>query len=60
MGEILSPEQWDDFRIQLKREHPELTDDDMPYYEAEEQDMMCMIDYTLQAYKEDRLQTHHK
>ncbi len=59
MGEILTPGQWNEFRVQLKRKHPDLTDDDMPYYEAEEQDMLCMIEFKLQEYKENRLQTYH-
>ena len=60
MGEILTREQWDDIRLQLIWKHPDLTDDDMPYYEAEEQDMLSMIDYKLQAYKEDSLRSNHK
>jgi len=52
MGEILTPGQWDDIRNQLKRKHPELTDDDLPYYEAEEADMFDMIKHRLQIYKE--------
>ena len=59
MGEILTLAQWDDLRIHLKRKHPNLKDDDLPYYEAEEQDMMCMIEYKLQEYQENRLQTNH-
>lgn len=52
MGEILTPDQWNDLRIQLKRKHSELTDEDMPYYEAREEDMLCMIKYRLQYYRE--------
>lgn len=52
MGEILTPEQWDELRIQLKLKHPELTDADLPYYEARESDMLCMIEYLLQNYRE--------
>ena len=55
MGEILSPEQWNEIRIQLKRKHPDLTVEDMPYYEAEEQDLLCMIEFILQGHKEHRL-----
>ena len=58
MGEILTPGQWNELRIQLKGNHPYLTDDDLPYYEAEEQDMLCMIEFILQHYQEDRLQTN--
>lgn len=57
MGEILTPGQWDDLRFQLKRKHPELIDDDMPYYEAEEEDLLCMIEFRLQYYKEMKKQT---
>ena len=49
MNEVLTPEQWNEFRIQLKLEHPELTDADLPYYEAGESDMLCMIKYRLQS-----------
>jgi hypothetical protein len=60
MGEILTPGQWDNFRIHLKRKHPNLTDDDMPYYEAEEQDLLCMIEYKLQEHRrQNRTQTKH-
>lgn len=59
MGEILTPGQWDDLCIYLKRKHPDLTDYDMPYYEAEEQDMLCMIEYKIQEYRKSRLQAEH-
>ncbi len=52
MNEILTPKQWNELRIQLKQKHPELTDADLPYYEAEEEDMLCMIEYELQMYHE--------
>lgn len=60
MGEILTPEQWNDIRIQLKRKHSELTDEDMPYYEAREEDMLCMIKYRLQNYHEQRQKRKHE
>jgi hypothetical protein len=60
MGEILTPGQWDDLRIQLKRKHSELTDDDLPYYEAEEEDMLGMIKYRLQTYQERIKKLKHK
>ncbi|MCF8368939.1 MAG: hypothetical protein K9G76_07835 [Bacteroidales bacterium] len=56
MGEILTPGQWNELRFRLKLKHPELTDDDLPYYEAEEQDMLCMIEYKLQFYREEKKQ----
>ena len=52
MSEILTPQQWDELRMQLKLKHPELTDADLPYYEAREEDMLCMIKYRLQYYRE--------
>ena len=55
MGDVLTPQQWNEICIQLKRKHPNLTNDDLPYYEAEEQDMLCMIKFKLQEYKEERL-----
>lgn len=55
MGEILTPGQWDNLRIYLKMKHPHLTDEDMPYHEAEEQDLLCMIEYQIHAYRAKRL-----
>lgn len=52
MGEILTPGQWDVLRIQLKSKHSELTDEDLPYYEAEEEDMLLMIKYRIENYRE--------
>lgn len=52
MEDVLTPEQWNDLRIELKQKYPELKDADLPYYEAEEEDMLSMIDYTLQMYKD--------
>lgn len=43
MGEILTPGQWNELRKQLKQKYPVLTDADMPYYEAVEEDMLYMI-----------------
>lgn len=59
MGEILTPGQWDNLRIHLKKKHPDLTDEDMPYYEAEEQDMLCMIEYKIRAYRAKRPGAKH-
>jgi hypothetical protein len=59
MGEIITPGQWDDLCIYLKRKHPNLTDNDMPYYEAEEQDLLCMIEYKIHEIREERLSAKH-
>lgn len=53
MGEILTPGQWKYLQIQLRQKHPELNHVDLPYYEAEEQDMLCMIEYHLLRYEEE-------
>lgn len=57
MGEILTRGQWDDLRIYLKIKHPNLTDNDMPYYEAEEQDLLRMVEYIVHENRKERLQT---
>ncbi len=59
MNEILTLKQWNVLRIQLKQKHPELTDADLPYYEAEEEDMMCMIEYELQLLHKKMQHTNH-
>ena len=59
MDEILTPRQWNEIRIQLKQVHPELTDIDMPYYEARESDMLYMIECRLQNYQEEMAKTNH-
>lgn len=59
MDEILTPEQWNVFRIQLRQKHPELTNADLPYYEARESDMLCMVEYRIQNYKEEMAQNSY-
>jgi len=59
MEDILTPEQWKVFQIQLKQKHPELADTELPYYEAEESDLLCMIKYRLQKYQEEMGQNNH-
>jgi len=52
MDEILTPEQWHELQFRLKTQYPQLTDTDLPYYEAHEEDMLEMIAYTLQNTKD--------
>lgn len=47
MDEILTPEQWYELQGRIKRLYPELTDIDLQYHEAVEQDMLSMVAYTL-------------
>ncbi|MBW6491277.1 MAG: hypothetical protein K0B15_08810 [Lentimicrobium sp.] len=47
MEEILSPEQWKFMQIQLKIKFPELTDDDLPYHESLESDLLMMVSFAL-------------
>ena len=51
MDEILTPEQWFELQFRLKKQYPELTDDDLPYYESLEQDLLEMAAYSLNKTK---------
>ncbi len=51
MDEILSPEQWSELTFRLKRQYPELTDADLPYCEALEEDLLEMVAYSLNETK---------
>lgn len=59
MNDILTHQQWNELRIYLKQKYPELKDADLPYYEAEEQDMFYMIDCVLQRYEETPTPANH-
>ncbi len=52
MDEILSPEQWSELTFRLKRQYPELTDADMPYFESIEDDLLEMVAYSLNKTKQ--------
>jgi hypothetical protein len=52
MNEILTPEQWSDLQGRIRKLHPELTDADLQYHEAAEQDMLAMVVCSLQKSKE--------
>ena len=43
MDEILTPEQWYELQSRIRQQYPELTDKDLQYHEALEQDMMEMV-----------------
>lgn len=51
MDEIISPEQWNDLQYKLKQKYPELTEADLQYHEAREQDMLRMVEYKLHTNK---------
>jgi hypothetical protein len=51
MDEILTPEHWSDLQDKLKVKYPELTDSDLQYEEAAEQDMLRMVEYKLRKTK---------
>lgn len=48
MDEILTPEQWHELKFRLKLKYPELSDADLQYHEAIEEDMLEMVEYILQ------------
>ena len=52
MDEILTPEQWYELQSRIRQQHPELTDKDLQYHEAMEQDMMAMVAYSIQNINE--------
>ncbi|NVO20187.1 MAG: hypothetical protein HXX13_10825 [Bacteroidetes bacterium] len=43
MNEILTPDQWVELQGRIRKQHPELRDEDMLYHEAAEQDMLSMV-----------------
>jgi len=47
MDEILSPQQWYELENRIRQQYPELTDDDMQYHEAAEEDMIQMVEYCI-------------
>jgi len=52
MDEILTPEQWYELQGRIKKLYPELTDAELQYHEAVEQDMLTMVAYSVQKTKE--------
>jgi hypothetical protein len=52
MDETLTPEQWFELKCRIKKQYPELTDADLQYHEAVEQDMLSMVACRLQKIKE--------
>jgi O-acetylhomoserine/O-acetylserine sulfhydrylase-like pyridoxal-dependent enzyme len=51
MDEVLTPEQWTDLQGILKQKYPQLTDSDLQYQEALEQDILQMIEYIVRITK---------
>ena len=52
MDEILTPEQWNELQGRIRKLYPELTDADLQYHEAVEQDLLTMVAYNLRKTKE--------
>jgi len=52
MDEILTPEQWYELQGRIRKLFPELTDADLQYHEAVEQDMLTMVAYSLRKTKQ--------
>jgi len=52
MDEILTPEQWYELQARIRRQYPELTDADLQYHEAVEEDMLLMVACSLRKTKE--------
>lgn len=51
MDETLTLEQWNELRGRIRKQHPELTNADLQYHEAVEQDMLAMVAYCLRKTK---------
>lgn len=53
MDDILSLEQWYELESRIRLQYPNLTDDDLQYHEAVEQDMIKMVEYSILKANED-------
>ena len=51
MDELITPEQWNDLKYKLQQKYPELTEADLQYHEAREQDLLRMVEYRLHKNK---------
>jgi hypothetical protein len=51
MDEILTLEQWNELQGRIRKLYPELTEADLQYHEAGEQDMLTMVAYSLRKTK---------
>ena len=47
MDEVLTPQQWNELQGRIRQQYPELTDTDLQYHEAIEQDLLTMVGYCL-------------
>jgi len=52
MDEIITPEQWYELKGRIRNLHPELTDNDLQYHEALEQDMLAMVEFIILMVKD--------
>lgn len=53
MDEILTPGHWSELQGKLREKYPELTDSDLQYEEAAEEDMLRMLEYTVRKTKKE-------
>ena len=47
MDEVITPQQWQELQDRIRQQYPELTDNDLQYHEAVEQDLLTMVEYCL-------------
>jgi len=52
MDEILTPEQWYELQGRIRKLYPQLTDAELQYHEANEKDLMAMVEFSLRKSKE--------
>jgi hypothetical protein len=52
MDETLTLEQWYELESRIRQQYPELTDDDLQYHEAVEQDMIKMVEFSVRKVNE--------
>ena len=50
---VLNQGNWEELKIKLKREYPQLTDADLQHQEGMEDGMLRMVEYKLQKTKEE-------
>jgi len=51
MEEILTPEQWYEMQSRIRLKYPAISEADLQYHEAVEQDMLSMVEYSIQKAK---------
>lgn len=53
MEDILSLEQWHELESRIRLQYPELTDDDLQYHEAVEEDLLKMVECSIRKVNDD-------